>query len=81
MIYFRCCEKAEKIIHIPKVLYHWRCHMDSTAADPESKAYAFEAGRKAVEEHYRRMGIPAKVEMTQNGPAGTEADWRSREIR
>ena len=28
---FRCCEKAEKIVHIPKVLYHWRCHMDSTA--------------------------------------------------
>ena len=62
---FRCCDKAEKIVHIPKVLYHWRCHMDSTAADPESKAYAFEAGRKAVEEHYKRMGIPAKVEMTE----------------
>lgn len=62
---FRCCEKAEKIIHIPRVLYHWRCHMNSTAADPESKAYAFEAGRKAVEEHYKRMGIPAKVEMTE----------------
>lgn len=62
---FRCCEKAEEIIHIPRVLYHWRCHMESTAADPESKAYAFEAGRKAVEEHYRRMGIPAEVEMTQ----------------
>lgn len=62
---FRCCEKAEKIVHIPKVLYHWRCHMDSTAADPESKAYAFEAGRKAVEEHYKRMGIPARVEMTE----------------
>lgn len=62
---FRCCEKAEEIIHIPKVLYHWRCHMESTAADPESKAYAFEAGRKAVEEHYRRMGIGAEVEMTE----------------
>ena len=62
---FRCCEQAEKIVHIPKVLYHWRCHMDSTAADPESKAYAFEAGRKAVEEHYKRMGITAKVEMTE----------------
>lgn len=61
---FRCCENAAGVIHIPRVLYHWRCHMDSTAADPESKAYAFEAGRKAVEEHYRRMGIPAKVEMT-----------------
>lgn len=61
----RCCEKAQKITHIPKVLYHWRCHMDSTAADPSIKAYAYEAGRKAVREHYQRLGIDAKVEMTE----------------
>ena len=61
----RCCEKAQKITHIPKVLYHWRCHMDSTAADPSSKAYAYEAGRGAVREHYQRLGIDAKVEMTE----------------
>lgn len=61
----RCCEKAQKIMHIPKVLYHWRCHMDSTAADPSSKAYAYEAGRKAVREHYQRLGIDEKVEMTE----------------
>ena len=61
----RCCEKAQKITHIPRVLYHWRCHMDSTAADPSSKAYAYEAGRKAVREHYVRMGIDAKVDMTE----------------
>lgn len=61
---FRCCERAEKIVHIPKVLYHWRCHMASTAADPASKAYAYEAGRKAVEEHYKRLGTEAEVELT-----------------
>lgn len=58
----RCVEKAECIHHIPKVLYHWRCHLDSTAANPESKLYAFEAGRRALEEHYDRLEIPAKVE-------------------
>lgn len=57
----RCCEEAENIHHIPKILYHWRCHIDSTAANPESKMYAFEAGRKAVEEHYKRIGVPAEV--------------------
>ena len=62
---FRCCEEADKVVHIPKVLYHWRCHMDSTAADPESKAYAYEAGRRAIKEHYQRMGIDASVEMTE----------------
>lgn len=58
----RCVEAAGKVYHIPKVLYHWRCHINSTAANPESKLYAFEAGRKAVEEHYKRVGVPAKVE-------------------
>lgn len=60
----RCCEQAEEIVHIPRVLYHWRCHMDSTAADPTSKMYAYEAGRNAVREHYQRMGTDARVEMT-----------------
>lgn len=58
----RCVEVAQRVYHIPKVLYHWRCHINSTAANPESKLYAFEAGRKAVEEHYKRIGVPAKVE-------------------
>lgn len=62
---FRCCEKAEKIVHVPKVLYHWRCHMESTAADPSSKLYAYEAGRKAIEEHYKRTGVDARVESTE----------------
>lgn len=57
----RCCELAENVYHIPKILYHWRCHLDSTAANPESKMYAFEAGRRAVEEHYKRIGVPAEV--------------------
>jgi len=45
------------------VLYHWRCHQDSTASNPESKLYAFEAGARAIMAHYERMGIKAeKVE-------------------
>lgn len=59
----RCTEIAKSIVHIPKVLYHWRFHMDSTAAMPESKLYAYEAGRKAVQAHFDRLGIDAKVEM------------------
>ena len=58
----RCCEVAENIKHIPKILYHWRSHINSTAANPESKLYAFDAGRKAVEAHYERIGVPATVE-------------------
>lgn len=42
--------QEETILHIPKVLYHWRCHRGSTAENPESKRYAYEAGRLAVQD-------------------------------
>lgn len=55
----RCVEKTRNIRHIPKVLYHWRAHPDSTAMDPESKAYAYDAGVRALNAHYERTGIRA----------------------
>ena len=60
---FRCIEAVspEEICHVPKILYHWRCHEESTAENPESKTYAFESGKRAIEEHYRRTGIDAEV--------------------
>lgn len=61
----RCVEKSEKIRHIPRILYHWRAHKNSTAENPESKNYAFVAGKRAVQAHYDRMKIPAEVEETQ----------------
>ncbi len=51
----------EKICHVPQVLYHWRCHEDSTAADPAAKQYAFDAGRHAIEEALNAEGIKAEV--------------------
>ena len=59
---FRCIERANSIKHIPKILYHWRVHKNSVAGNPTSKMYAYEAGRKAIEEHYQRTGIKGKVE-------------------
>lgn len=51
----RATEKANKIVHIPKVLYHWRAHQTSTAADLRNKMYAFDAAKKALTEHLQRM--------------------------
>lgn len=59
---FKCVEKADGIYHIPKILYRWRSHAGSTAEAPEAKLYAFEAGKRAIEAHYNRMGIKALVE-------------------
>ena len=59
----RLCEVVprEEILHVAKVLYHWRAHEASTAENPESKSYAFDAGQRALEEHYERLHRPAKV--------------------
>lgn len=55
----RCIERSSRIKHISKILYHWRAHKDSTAENPESKNYAYVAGRKAIQAHYDRVGIQA----------------------
>lgn len=46
-------EWNDRIVHVPKVLYHWRCHEASTAANTGSKEYAYEAGKGALEEFCR----------------------------
>lgn len=57
----RLTEKAEKIVHIPKVLYYWRRHEGSVASDISSKPYAVEAGRRAVQSHLDRCNIKARA--------------------
>lgn len=72
----RVLEKCSNIYHIPRVLYHWRTHPDSTADHPEAKMYAYENGRRAVENHYKRLGIPARVELdTHLGYYRTIYQW------
>ena len=46
----------KNIKHIPKILYHWRIHEGSTAANFEVKSYAIEAGEKAIQDHLNRIG-------------------------
>lgn len=58
---FRCTEMAGKIVHIPRVLYHWRVHSASTADNPASKLYAYEAGKKAIEGNLARCGEEGTV--------------------
>lgn len=51
-----------RICHIPRVLYHWRSHRNSTALNTGSKAYAYEAGRRALEDFCVARGFQARVE-------------------
>lgn len=63
---FRCTEQAEKIVHIPRILYHWRVHSASTADNPASKMYAYEAGKRAIEGNLERSGVRGVVSLRQD---------------
>lgn len=65
----RLTEKAKCIVHIPKILYFWRGHANSVAANIESKTYAIDAGKRAVKEHLERCGYKATVESVEAHPA------------
>ncbi len=62
-------ERARGVVHVPRVLYHWRM-LDSSAAGggEEAKPWAYEAGRRAVQAHCERIGLPAEVERDADDP-------------
>ena len=62
-LFLRCIDQTKCIAHIPKILYHWRVHQTSTADNPASKMYAYEAGKKAIEDHLRRNHQKGLVEI------------------
>jgi GT2 family glycosyltransferase len=58
----RVGEETSRIHHIPKVLYHWRAAPDSMARRSDTKTYAFESGRLAVEQALTRRKIASEAE-------------------
>ncbi len=70
-IILRCIAELKEdteAIHIPRILYHWRCHNESTAVNTDSKQYAYENGRYAVEDFIKGKGWNAQVDhMTHLG--------------
>ncbi|QUC66692.1 glycosyltransferase family 2 protein [Aristaeella hokkaidonensis] len=61
-IILRLTEKAKHIVHIPKILYYWRSHKDSTASDIAAKPYTMDAARAAITAHLERIGLKGSVE-------------------
>jgi len=53
----------KQIVHIPRVLYHWRIHKQSTAVNAQSKPYATKAARRAIAEHLKRINVQAEVDI------------------
>ncbi len=58
----RVTEKARRVAHIPQVLYHWRVIPGSASGTTDAKPYAWEAGRRAVQEHLDRLNIDGVAE-------------------
>lgn len=60
----RCMERVEarQVRHIPRVLYHWRVHAESTAKSMDAKPYAVVAGERALNEHFERTQTRATAE-------------------
>ncbi len=53
----RLTDRAERIVHVPKLLYYWRAHAGSVASDINAKPYAVESARGAVADHLRKHGF------------------------
>jgi GT2 family glycosyltransferase/glycosyltransferase involved in cell wall biosynthesis/predicted nucleic acid-binding Zn-ribbon protein len=56
---------ADRIRHIPKILYHWRSVPGSTAMLIGAKSYATQAAEKVITEHFVRCGINATISPTK----------------
>ena len=58
----KCISEVDKVYHVPKILYHWRTHRNSTAENPESKMYAYTNGKKAVKKYFETQGVEVEME-------------------
>ncbi len=65
----RVTERARRVAHVPRILYHWRMLATSAAGGGEAaKPWAFEAGTRALQAHCERVGFPARVERDLDHP-------------
>lgn len=63
----RMTEKANKIHHINRVLYHWRIIPGSTSESITAKEYAIKAGQRAIESALKRRKIDGSVDSNNDG--------------
>jgi O-antigen biosynthesis protein len=65
----RVTERARRVVHVPRILYHWRMLETSAAGGGEAaKPWAFEAGTRAIQAHLERTGIPAEASRDTDHP-------------
>lgn len=65
-LFLRVIDKTKRIVHISKILYHWRMTEGSTSAEGAHKNYAYLAGKKALEDYFKRNHKRVKVHLIEN---------------
>ncbi len=60
-LFLRATEAASNIVHIPKILYHWRIVHGSASVDPTAKPYAYDAAIRALQDAFTRRGLKGLV--------------------
>lgn len=63
----RLTEKAQRVAHIPEILYYWRAHAGSVAESIGVKPYVIEAGVRAVKKQLERLGLEGEVAPVRPG--------------
>ena len=75
-LYLRLTEQAQKVVHIPHILYYWRSSPTSVASNISAKMYCLESAMKALRAHYQRMGVPVDdVSMIPDTPGFYKTDY------
>jgi glycosyltransferase involved in cell wall biosynthesis len=60
-LFLRITEITKNIIHIPKILYHWKMNYNSTALTIENKPYCYDKTIASIKDALNRRNISAKV--------------------
>lgn len=77
----RATELTDKIFHIPEILYYWRVHPGSVTSGSAAKPYAYEAGRKAIEDALLRRQESAVVLHVENLPGNYIVRYQIRGLK
>ena len=76
---FRVSERARNVFHARRILYHWRIHARSVAGSSEAKPYTIETGRRILQAHLDRCGIPATARANDDIPNTFSLDYHLEE--
>lgn len=74
-LFLRVADATQNIKHIPRILYHWRVHRQSTAFSIDAKPYAIKSQEFSLNKHFKTNAIPAKVEVSPFGEVKIE--WQT----